>query len=74
MLDLTQAGKVLLVMGGLCLLLGGILLFAKQVPWLGQLPGDFSYETENVKVYVPLTTMLIISLVLTLLLNVIARS
>ena len=74
MLDLSQAGKLFLILGGMFLLLGGVLLLANQVPWLGRLPGDISYETENVKVYVPLTTMLILSLLLTLVLNLFAGS
>jgi hypothetical protein len=40
---------------------------------LGRLPGDFSWESGNTRVYVPLTTMLLVSLVLTLVVNLLGR-
>jgi hypothetical protein len=40
---------------------------------LGSLPGDLSYTTDNVRIYVPLGTMLVISVVLTLLVNLLLR-
>ncbi len=72
MFDLTTAGKLFIVVGVIFLVLGGMFLLANRVPWIGQLPGDIAYESENVKVYVPITTMLIISLILTLILNLLA--
>lgn len=69
MIDLTQTGKMFLLIGVVFLAIGGLFLLANQVPWIGNLPGDFSYESDHVKIYVPLTTMLLISLILTLLLN-----
>lgn len=59
---LVYLGLGLVVVGGLIVLLG-------QVVDLGNLPGDFVYEGTNVKIYVPLGTMVVLSLVLTLLLN-----
>ncbi len=67
--DLSQMGKLFLIMGSVLLLVGGLLLLANYVPWIGNLPGDITYETEHVKIYIPLTTMLIISLILTLFMN-----
>jgi hypothetical protein len=43
------------------------------VPWFGKLPGDIIWRREGVTVYVPLATMILVSLVLTLLLNIIWR-
>mgnify|MGYP002760665386 CR=1 FL=1 len=40
---------------------------------LGRLPGDFAYEGDGVRIYVPLATMIVLSLVLTLLLNLALR-
>ncbi|MCM8768384.1 MAG: DUF2905 domain-containing protein [Candidatus Omnitrophica bacterium] len=43
------------------------------VNWIGQLPGDIRIENERIKVYVPITSMIILSLLLTLLLNLLVR-
>jgi hypothetical protein len=53
--------------------LGGVLLLAGEIPWLGRLPGDISIERGNVRIYVPLATMLLLSLVVTIVLNLLAR-
>jgi hypothetical protein len=50
---------------GLLLVLGG------RIPFLGQLPGDFQYERDNVRVYVPIATSVLLSIVVTIVLNVI---
>ena len=55
-------------------LIGGILLLAgRYFPWLGNLPGDIQYESENVKIYIPLATMILVSILATILLNVFFR-
>jgi hypothetical protein len=61
--------------------IGALLFVAGAVIWavsklglpLGKLPGDMTWETKNVKVYFPLATMLAVSVILTVILNVIAR-
>ena len=63
---LIIAGLGLAAIGGLVWLLGRFID-------LGQLPGDFSWTSGNVRIYFPLATMIIVSLVLTLLLNLLQR-
>ena len=60
---------------GLIIVLAGVLLwlFADRLGWLGQLPGDIHVERENVRFYFPISTMIIISIVLSLLLTLLAR-
>lgn len=55
------------------LVLGLVFLLHDRVPYLGKLPGDFSIKKDNVTFYFPLTTMLIVSVVLTLVLNLFGR-
>ncbi len=64
-----------LMIAGAVLLVAGILLtlFPNGLSWFGKLPGDIRIETENSGFYMPITSMVIISLVLTLLLNLINR-
>ena len=64
----------LLTVAGLVLLAAGLLLYlAPQVPWLGRLPGDIRVERPNFRFYAPLTTSIIISVVLSLVLWLFAR-
>ncbi len=51
----------------------GILAYAGWLSWFGRLPGDIRYESDRVSVYIPLVTMLIISLVLSLLFYLLRR-
>jgi hypothetical protein len=54
-------------------LCGLLLLAADRLPWLGRLPGDFVIRRERWTFYFPLATMLLVSIVLTLLLNLFGR-
>jgi hypothetical protein len=63
-----------LILTGLLLVGAGILvLAAPRIPWLGRLPGDLRFGKGNVRVYFPLATCLILSLLLTLIMNVLRR-
>ena len=68
----------LLIVAGLVLLGAGLLLVfashgAPHVPWLGRLPGDIRIERPGFRFYAPLTTSIIISVVLSLLLWLVGR-
>jgi H+/Cl- antiporter ClcA len=58
------AGMLILV-GLLTTIVGVVWLFAPHLPWLGRLPGDVAIEREQFRFYFPLTTCLLISLLLT---------
>jgi hypothetical protein len=69
-----EAGKVLIYAGLFLLLLGLILLyFPKLFAWFGHLPGDIRTEREGLRVYIPIASSLLLSLILTLLLNLLRR-
>lgn len=61
-------GKLFIIVG-LAFLVGGLLLhfFPSAFSWFGRLPGDIRIERENSAFYFPLTTMIIISVILSLL-------
>lgn len=64
----------LMIIGALLLVIGVLLQFAPwSLNWFGKLPGDIRIETEQGKIFIPITSMLIISIALTLLLNFIKR-
>jgi len=73
MLDGSQLGKLLIVIGLLIAGGGCALLFAGKIPWLGRLPGDIFYRGKNFSFYFPLMTSLIVSVILTLILWFINR-
>lgn len=54
----------LIIVGGPILVGGLVWLFAPSVPWLGRLPGDIVIERENGRFYFPLTTCILLSLLL----------
>jgi len=53
---------ILVIVGGACLMLAGLLIYSGGLNWFGRLPGDIRYESERVHVYVPIVSMLIVSL------------
>ncbi len=61
-------GKFLVVVGLVVVLLGVLLMFFDKIPFLGKLPGDISIKRENFRVYFPITTSIILSVVISLLL------
>jgi hypothetical protein len=64
----------LITIGVILVIAGLILYFAGgRLTWLGRLPGDIRIERENFKLYFPLTTMIILSLLLTLILWIIRK-
>ncbi|RMD92455.1 MAG: DUF2905 domain-containing protein [Calditrichaeota bacterium] len=66
MLDLDPLGKILIVLGLFLLLLGLFFIFIKQIPFLGKLPGDIIIQRKNFTFYFPLTTSILISILLSL--------
>lgn len=65
--------KMLIVFGVVLALLGGLLLLAGKTPFLGRLPGDIFLGGERWSFYFPLTTSILISLLLTLLFSLFGR-
>jgi len=65
-MNIQYFGKYLIIAGLVLLCLGIILQFVDKIPFLGKLPGDFYIKRENFQFYFPLTTMILISAVLTL--------
>ncbi len=54
----------LVVAAGIAVVLVGFLIMTGGLSWFGRLPGDIRVERENVRVYVPIVSMLLLSLAL----------
>jgi len=63
----------LLVALGVGLILVGLLVWSGSLSWFGRLPGDIRIERETMRVYVPITSMVLVSVVLSLLLYLARR-
>jgi len=70
---MDEIGKMLLWFGIVLIGIGGLLILASRVSWLGRLPGDIIFQTENFSCMFPLATSLLLSLVLTIVLNLLLR-
>ena len=71
---LEPVGRALVIIGLFITVLGAVMLLTPRVPWLGRLPGDLVIQRDGLTIYLPITTMIIVSLVLSVVLNVIGRN
>lgn len=62
---MSHPGWVLIIVGVLIAVIGLIWMLAPSVPWLGRLPGDIVIDRDNFKFYFPVTTCVLLSLLLT---------
>lgn len=61
------------ILGGIAVIVLGLLIYTGWLSWFGRLPGDIRYETDNVRVYVPIVSLLLASVVLSLLFYLLRR-
>jgi hypothetical protein len=69
-----NTGKYIIGFGAVIIILGLLIyFFHDKLHWIGRLPGDIRVEKENFRFYFPITTMVLLSLLLTLIINIIKR-
>ncbi len=66
-------GKILMLIGGLLFAFGAVAYFGAKILPFGQLPGDFQWQRGNFQIYVPLASSILLSIVLTIILNIVFR-
>lgn len=66
-------GRLFILLGLLLVLLGVMLSFADKIPHIGRLPGDILVRKERFQFYFPITTCIIVSIILTLFLSLFRR-
>ena len=59
-------GRVLLILGAVIFLIGLAIVVAGRIPFLGRLPGDILIQRDNVTVWIPFATMILLSVALSL--------
>lgn len=71
---MLNMGKFLIISGIILLLLGLIIQFSDKIPFLGRLPGDIRIEGKNYQFYFPLTSSILISILISLILLLINKA
>ena len=66
-------GRSFVLLGIVLVVVGFVLSAAPSIPWLGKLPGDLRFDWSGFRVYLPLTTSLLLSVVLSLLFRLLAK-
>ncbi len=66
-------GKLLIIVGIACIVAGVLIVYAGKSQFPGKLPGDIAIEKENFKFYFPITTSILVSVVLSVILYLINR-
>jgi H+/Cl- antiporter ClcA len=71
---MQQVGKIIIIAGVIIIIAGIFIYFlGDKLNWLGKLPGDIRVERENFRFYFPITTTILISLVLTLIIYLVRK-
>jgi hypothetical protein len=66
-IDMVPLGKMLMITGGIVFAIGAALVFYDRIPFLGKLPGDIAIRKDTFELYIPITTGIVVSVVLSVL-------
>jgi hypothetical protein len=72
-MSLESLGRSLVLFGIVLIVLGSFLFVFGKIPWFGRLPGDIVIKNDGFTLYFPVVTMVILSVVLTVIFNIIGR-
>jgi hypothetical protein len=71
---MNTVGRTLILIGLFLVVFGSLLLFAERLfPFFGRLPGDIALTRKNLTLFIPFTTMLVLSVAVTLVMNILSR-
>ena len=70
---MSTISRMLIIGGFILILLGVIFHFASRAPWLGRLPGDIYIKKDNLSFYFPLTTSIIIGIIVSFVLYLLGK-
>ena len=73
MMAIDSIGTSLILFGVVLIVIGSIFVVFGKIPWFGRLPGDIIIKKEGMTLYFPVVTMLLLSLLLTIIFNMIGR-
>jgi hypothetical protein len=68
----AEVGRFLIIAGAVAVIVGMLLMVADKLP-IGRLPGDLHFGTGRVKIYIPIATSVLLSILITIILNFFSR-
>ena len=71
--EFSAFGKILIFFGIIMIVVGGLFLFSSKIPFIGRLPGDIAIQKKNFSFYFPITTGIIISIILSFIMWLFSR-
>ena len=71
--ELGVFGKILVAFGIIMIVVGGLFMFGSKIPFIGRLPGDITIQKKNFSFYFPITTSIIISIILSFIMWLFSR-
>ena len=69
----SALGKVLIYLGIIMIVVGGLFMLGGKIPFIGRLPGDIAIQKKNFSFYFPITTSIIISIILSFIMWLLSR-
>jgi hypothetical protein len=72
-MNFDDLGKWLVLAGIALIFFGGLMWLLGRIPFFGNLPGDIRIQTQNMSCFIPIVSMIIVSVVATIILNIIIR-
>lgn len=73
MTDLSPIGKLLILAGTVIIVVGLLFMFGSKIPWFGKLPGDIYIQKKSFTFFLPITTSIIVSIILTIIMMLLRR-
>ena len=67
--NISSIGRMMVLFGLALTAIGAVLMFAGRVPWVGRLPGDIYIQKKNFSLFFPVMTFILVSIILSLLIN-----
>ena len=71
--NIQPLAKLVILIGVILVVIGGILFFFNKIPFMGKLPGDIHIEKKNFSFYFPITTCILLSVILSLILYLVSK-
>jgi DUF2905 family protein len=71
--ELAPIGRTLIVLGVVVAVVGLVIVVGPRIPFLGRLPGDIRIDRDGLVVFIPLGTMLLVSVIASIILAVLGR-
>ena len=72
-MEFQHIGKMIIILGIFLVVIGVLIVLAPKIPYIGRLPGDILIKRNNFTFYFPIVSSILISIILTLILNFIFR-